>query len=73
MGTMPREGGRSCREEWGVRGSDDVRTRDRRRAVAVASGGEAGTAREALAAVRKVVEQNGMKDRLQRERWKEKD
>ena len=40
-----------------------MRTRDRRRAVAAASGDEAGTAREALAAVRMVVERNGMEDR----------
>ena len=73
-GKIPREGNRSCREKWGgVRGSDDERIRDRRRGVAVASADEAGTAREALAAVRMVVEQNGIKDRGQRKRWKKKD
>ena len=45
-----------------------MRTRGRRRAVAVASGGGAGTSGRALAAVGMVVAQNGMKDRLRRER-----
>lgn len=68
MGTIRWEGDRSCSEERGVRGSGGVRTRGRRRAVAVASGGEAEASGKALAAVGMVVAQNGMKDHLRREK-----